>query len=393
MSPAADTPVRRITRSSSGSATPLAPALPLRSTKRTFVDLSSSISVKSSPSSVSAEVKLEVAVEQADSAEQSAVAVKPKKRKRRKGDYADLGDDPLTDRLKEGLLALACGENPGVRTAELRLHYASPANHFYKCLHAARLTPSVLSPDASPTIHEDHGVGITNLVKRPSLEASELTKHELEEAVPILLAKVAKYRPRVIFFVGMKVCETVMRYFLSVPPSSSAFATAPTPAEDGPEQKSPTKQKGKAKKPPPVKAQIGWQSFALLHPPPPAPSPSLSPVSSSSKIAEERQTTLFYCLPSTSGRVAAYPLPTKLKIWSTFGDELDKLRPLSPSSRSTRDMLEKAGLALPREGVRFWQVEELGLPELGGEKVGEGGVGEVKVEEEVKTEGEGKLEE
>ncbi|GAA6020387.1 hypothetical protein JCM10207_002091 [Rhodosporidiobolus poonsookiae] len=234
--------------------------------------------------------------------EETTTETKPVRKKRRKGDYADLGDDPLTDRIKEGLLCLALGENPGMRTAELQLHYASPANHFYKCLHAAGLTPSVLEPSASRTIHEDYGVGITNLIARPTMEASELTKTELAAAVPVFLRKVALYRPRVVFFVGMKVGDTVLSYFSRLAPATPA----PTLSQG----------KGKAKKPPPVKAQIGWQPFAVSHPP--------------SQARAERETTHFYCLPSTSGRVAAYPLPVKLKLWAAFGHEVDKLRAVPP---------------------------------------------------------------
>lgn len=50
------------------------------------------------------------------------MAMKRRAKKRRKGDYSDLGDDPLTDRIKEGLDVLFCGENPGIKTAELQLH-------------------------------------------------------------------------------------------------------------------------------------------------------------------------------------------------------------------------------------------------------------------------------
>ncbi|GAA6037692.1 hypothetical protein JCM8097_002289 [Rhodosporidiobolus ruineniae] len=242
----------------------------------------------------------------AEEADQPVVQVRGKK-KRRKGDYADLGDDPLTDRIKEGLLALACGENPGVRTAELQLHYASPANHFYRCLHAARLTPSVLPPTASRTIHEDHHLGITNLVARPTKEASELTKEELDKGVPVMLRKVARYKPKVVFFVGMKVADTVLAYFvrLSAPPPPAA-----------PDPPKPLKSKGRAKKPPASKAAIGWLPFALQHAP--------------EEEGMEGEKTYFYCLPSTSGRVAAYPLPVKLKLWAAFGDEVAKLRSTPP---------------------------------------------------------------
>ncbi|KPV71845.1 uncharacterized protein RHOBADRAFT_18810 [Rhodotorula graminis WP1] len=202
------------------------------------------------------------------------------KKPRSKGPYSHLGAAPLSDRIQDGLDVLFCGENPGIRTAELQLHYASPANHFYKCLHAARLTPSVLSPESSRTLPEDYNIGITNLIERPTREASELGKDELEAAVPGLLAKVARYRPKLVAFVGIKVCETVLRYLASPP--------APPPP--------PTASSGrKANKTPLVKAQIGLQGFAIAHLP-------------STSHDKKRPVTYFYCLPSTSGRVAAYPV-------------------------------------------------------------------------------------
>lgn len=36
--------------------------------------------------------------------------------------YAELGDDPLPDYLEEGLDVLLCGINPGVKSAQMRLH-------------------------------------------------------------------------------------------------------------------------------------------------------------------------------------------------------------------------------------------------------------------------------
>ncbi|BGP11218.1 uracil DNA N-glycosylase Thp1 [Rhodotorula toruloides] len=272
--------------------------------------------------SASADSKLEEEVLE------TKAASKRRAKKRRKGDYADLGDDPLTDRIKEGLDVLFCGENPGIKTAELQLHYASPHNHFYKGLHAAGLTPSVLAPIASRTLPEDYNIGITNLIARPTIEASELTKEELDAAVPKLLAKVARYRPKLVAFVGMKVADTVLRYFTNLRQSGSSSSASPTPADT----------KGKAKKPPPIKAQIGLQNYALAHP--------------TSDSTGETTATYFYCLPSTSGRVAAYPYPVKMQLYATFGLEVAKLRASPPRA-----------LALPADVV-YHEAEKLELPAL-----------------------------
>ncbi|GAA6058139.1 hypothetical protein JCM3770_001945 [Rhodotorula araucariae] len=259
--------------------------------------------------------------------------MKPKQR--RKGSYAHLGSTPLTDRIKDGLDVLFCGENPGVKTAELQLHYASPHNHFYKCLHAANLTSTVLPPTASRSFPEDLNIGITNL-------ASELNKDELEVAVPVLLRKITIYQPKLVAFVGMKVCETVLRYFAP---------TAPLPALN-----TPTGKGRKLRRPAQAKAQIGPQSFAISHPPP--------------SLGGERRMTYFYCLPSTSGRVAAYPLPVKLKIWAAFGEEVAKLR-VSPPEQ----------LSVPLDLV-VHPSEALELPEPLAKEADESGGAVVKLEGE-----------
>lgn len=63
--------------------------------------------------------------ETASTAPDHPETTKSTKRPRKRGDYAHLGSDPLTDRIREGLDVLFCGENPGIRTAETQLHCES----------------------------------------------------------------------------------------------------------------------------------------------------------------------------------------------------------------------------------------------------------------------------
>ncbi|CEQ42679.1 SPOSA6832_04528 [Sporobolomyces salmonicolor] len=248
-------------------------------------------------------------------------------KKRRKGHYADLGANPLTDRIKEGLDVLFVGENPGIRTAETQMHCAlppkplqrrkeadpllsdaSPHNHFWKCLAAAGVTPSVLPYTDGHLLPDTYNAGITNLT-------SELSKTEFDAGAPVVLGKVARYRPKIVVFVGMKVCEVVLRYLHSL---ASTISPLPATSASRIDKLQPSPQKAKAPKAP--KAQIGLQSFSLEH-------------SGPSKAGEPSQT-LFYCLPSTSGRVAAYPLPMKLQLYATFGQLLAKLRTTPPTPLS-----------------------------------------------------------
>lgn len=95
---------------------------------------------------------------------------------------------------------------------------------------------------------------------------------------------------RLVAFVGMKVADTVLRYFTNL--------HSPTPSSTA--EPVLTGAKGKTKKPSPVKAQIGLQNYALAH--------------SSPDSTGQGSLTYFYCLPSTSGRVAAYPVRLEVSL-------------------------------------------------------------------------------
>lgn len=67
---------------------------------------------------------------EADLADAATTPTKKKKRPARPyadpSQYAELGDDPLPDYLEEGLDVLLCGINPGVKSAQMRLHCKLP---------------------------------------------------------------------------------------------------------------------------------------------------------------------------------------------------------------------------------------------------------------------------
>jgi TDG/mug DNA glycosylase family protein len=86
----------------------------------------------------------------------------------------------LPDLLGPDLLFLFCGINPGLQSGQLQLHFAGPGNRFWKLLHAGGFTDHVLAP-AEQSILPTLGVGITNLVERPTKAASELTNDELQQ--------------------------------------------------------------------------------------------------------------------------------------------------------------------------------------------------------------------
>ncbi|GAA5856205.1 hypothetical protein JCM9279_000937 [Rhodotorula babjevae] len=225
----------------------------------------------------------------------------PKKKKKRPprpyadpSEYAHLGADPLQDYLDEGLSVLLCGISPGVKSAQLGLHYANPTNHYWRCLAESGMTPRRLHPSEGPTL-PGLGIGSTNLVPRPTAEMSEISNQEMAARVPGLLHKVVRYKPRVLAFVGMKICEVVLRYLHNLPrPPASPSSTLASP--------------GRRKAMPKVK--IGLQPVVL---------------SLGDDDVEAPRKIYLWCLPSTSARVVEYQLIDKVKIWTRLKADMDRL--------------------------------------------------------------------
>jgi TDG/mug DNA glycosylase family protein len=109
--------------------------------------------------------------------------------------------------LGPDLEVLFVGINPSLRSAEVGHHFARPGNRFYPALHAAGFTPRVFRPDEDATLPA-HGVGISNIVARPTRAADELSRTELRAGARELDALVARIRPRLVAILGLGAYRT-----------------------------------------------------------------------------------------------------------------------------------------------------------------------------------------
>jgi double-stranded uracil-DNA glycosylase len=117
-------------------------------------------------------------------------------------------DAEVPDLVGPGLRLLFVGINPGLWTAATQTHFAHPVNRFYPALLAAgiveqRVDPSAGMADAERAALVARGIGITNLVRRATSRADELTRPELVEGRARLEAFVAEHRPRVVAVLGV----------------------------------------------------------------------------------------------------------------------------------------------------------------------------------------------
>jgi double-stranded uracil-DNA glycosylase len=109
---------------------------------------------------------------------------------------------PLRDVLAEELDVLFVGINPSLLSAARGHHFARPGNRFWPALHLAGLTPRRMTPDEDAELPR-YGLGVTNVVDRPTRTAAELSVEELRAGAEALSALVATWRPRVVAVLGI----------------------------------------------------------------------------------------------------------------------------------------------------------------------------------------------
>ncbi|MCM3262778.1 G/U mismatch-specific DNA glycosylase [Streptomyces thermoviolaceus] len=97
---------------------------------------------------------------------------------------------------------LFCGINPSLMTAATGHHFARPGNRFWPVLHLSGFTPRLLKPSEQDEL-PSYGLGITNVVARPTARADELSPQEYREGGRLLVEKVARLRPRWLAVVGV----------------------------------------------------------------------------------------------------------------------------------------------------------------------------------------------
>ncbi|MEU2870132.1 G/U mismatch-specific DNA glycosylase [Streptomyces olivoreticuli] len=108
----------------------------------------------------------------------------------------------MPDVVAEDLRVLFCGINPGLMSEATGHHFARPGNRFWPVLHLSGFTPRRLEPSEQDELLS-YGLGITNVVARPSARADELSDEEFREGGRILTEKVARLRPRRLAVVGI----------------------------------------------------------------------------------------------------------------------------------------------------------------------------------------------
>jgi double-stranded uracil-DNA glycosylase len=114
----------------------------------------------------------------------------------------------LPDLLAPGMRLVFCGSAAGRVSALKGLPYAGPGNKFWPTLHAVGLTPRLFAP-AEWRALGPLGIGITDLNKTQSGSDTDLTREH--DDVDGLVAKIERFRPRILAFAAKRPAGVVLR--------------------------------------------------------------------------------------------------------------------------------------------------------------------------------------
>jgi TDG/mug DNA glycosylase family protein len=110
----------------------------------------------------------------------------------------------LPDYLRKGMKLLIVGFNPGENSARVGHYYAGRNNQFWPLLYESAIIPEPIDHHDDKRMIE-FGIGLTDMVKRPTRGIEEIGREEWAEGRVLLAQKMQEFSPRIVAFNG-KLC-------------------------------------------------------------------------------------------------------------------------------------------------------------------------------------------
>jgi TDG/mug DNA glycosylase family protein len=136
------------------------------------------------------------------------------------------GFETLEDLIAPDLDVLFVGYNPNPLAVESGHYYARRANRFWEDLHEAGFVPTVLRGPGEDRLILEHGVGLTDVIKRPTPTIDGLGPAEFRAGFARLDGLLATFRPRVVCFNGLGLLERYRRW--GHPPEGTIVRAVPS---------------------------------------------------------------------------------------------------------------------------------------------------------------------
>lgn len=119
--------------------------------------------------------------------------------------------ETLPDYLAPGLDIVFIGLNPSTISVKAGHYFANPRNRFWQAFNLSGLVEEELGPQQDSTLPR-HGIGLTDVVKRPTSQGSGLVAADYREWGPVLKEKLERYYPLVACFHGMMAYRNYLWY-------------------------------------------------------------------------------------------------------------------------------------------------------------------------------------
>ncbi len=135
----------------------------------------------------------------------------------------------LPDRLAPGLDIVSIGINPSVYTAIHGYNFARPGNRFWPTFNAAKIVPEPLVPGKAAVMKllRVYEIGFTDLVKRATDRADELTDDDYRKGARVLKRKLERYRPKIAWFQGVSAYQKYLEFAEGVKPKKTTPGLQP----------------------------------------------------------------------------------------------------------------------------------------------------------------------
>ena len=117
----------------------------------------------------------------------------------------------LNDYLEEGLDIVFVGLNPSEISVKAGHYFANPRNRFWAALNRSGLVDRELTPKDDASLVR-YGIGLTDLVKRPTRQGANLNASDFRRWAPVLKDNLLRYSPRIACFHGVMGYGAYLKY-------------------------------------------------------------------------------------------------------------------------------------------------------------------------------------
>ena len=124
----------------------------------------------------------------------------------------------LPDYLRPGLDIVSIGINPSLYSVEKGFAFARPGNRFWPVFNAAKIVAVKLEPGraAIEALFRDHAIGFTDIVKRPTRSAAELSINDYRQGAKSLHRKLLRCEPCIAWFQGKDAWKMFLEHALGI---------------------------------------------------------------------------------------------------------------------------------------------------------------------------------